>query len=293
MQNNKTIRVGGVPEHFNLPWHLAKDSTLFKQKGLKISWTDFKGGTGEMTQALRNNLVDIAIVLTEGIVADIVKGNQAKLIGVYVKSPLQWGIHVANHSAIYSPEDIKGKTAAISRYGSGSHLMSYVNADNKEWPIHNLKFEVIRNLDGGRKALKEGTADYFMWEKYTTKPFVDNGEFRRVDVCPTPWPSFMIAVRTEFLEENEELIEHLLETIYQSNYAFINNPDSCMQISELYNLKFEDVKKWYSETEWAIDEPIDLNMLNMVQERLVSLDIIPNKIDSKSFVWNRCLSEPI
>jgi len=289
MANNKTIRVGGVPEHFNLPWHLAKDQTLFKQRGLNIKWTDFKGGTGEMTKALRDNHIDVAIVLTEGIVADIIKGNEAKLIGVFIQSPLQWGIHVANHSKIYSPKDIQGKVAAISRYGSGSHLMSYVNADNHHWPIDNLKFEVIRNLDGGRSALKNNTSDYFMWEKYTTKPYVDNGEFRCIDVCPTPWPSFMIAIRTEFLTSHEDLVKHLLDTIYQSNYAFINNPDSCMQISELYNLKFEDVKKWYSETEWAIQEPIDIDMINRVQDRLLSLEIIPHKVDSRGFIWEKCL----
>ena len=30
-------------------------------------------------------------------------------------------------------EDLKGTKAAISRYGSGSHLMAYVNAKNNDW----------------------------------------------------------------------------------------------------------------------------------------------------------------
>ena len=51
-----------------------------------------------------------------------------------------------------------------------------------------MNFEVIKNLDGAVKGLTEGEADYFMWEKFTTKPFVDDGIFRRIDNCPSPWP---------------------------------------------------------------------------------------------------------
>jgi hypothetical protein len=35
---------------------------------------------------------DIAIILTEGIVKDIVAGNDSKIVQVYVESPLIWGI---------------------------------------------------------------------------------------------------------------------------------------------------------------------------------------------------------
>ncbi|MGB0428515.1 MAG: ABC transporter substrate-binding protein, partial [Flavobacteriales bacterium] len=210
------IRVGGVPEHFNLPWHLAKDQTLFAQRGLAIDWTDFKGGTGAMCKALRENEIDIAIVLTEGIIADIARGNPSKLVGAFITSPLQWGVHVANHSNVEKLEDLEHKTAAISRFGSGSHLMAYVQADQQDWHLDQLNFEVVRNLDGGIKALTNAQADYFMWEKYTTKPYVDQGILRRVAVCPSPWPSFMIAVRTEFLDNHKKLTNRLIESIYQS-----------------------------------------------------------------------------
>ena len=35
-------------------------------------------------------------------------------------------------------KDLKGKTAAISRIGSGSHLMTYVNAISNKWNIKNM-----------------------------------------------------------------------------------------------------------------------------------------------------------
>jgi hypothetical protein len=49
---------------------------------------------------LRDGETDIAVILTEGIVKDIVAGNQSKIVQVYVQSPLIWGIHVAANSNI-------------------------------------------------------------------------------------------------------------------------------------------------------------------------------------------------
>ena len=55
------------------------------------------------------------------------------------------------------------------------------------------EFEVVGDLQGARKALKNKEADLFMWEKFTTKPLVDSGEWSRVAEVPTPWPCFSVA----------------------------------------------------------------------------------------------------
>jgi hypothetical protein len=49
----------------------------------------------------------------------------------------------------------------------------------------NLQFEIINTIDGQLKHLTNGTADYFMWERFMTKPLVDKGIFRRIADCPT------------------------------------------------------------------------------------------------------------
>ena len=43
------FQVGGVPEHFNLPWKKALEENRFKAHGISVSWKDYHGGTGEMT----------------------------------------------------------------------------------------------------------------------------------------------------------------------------------------------------------------------------------------------------
>ncbi|WP_159799013.1 substrate-binding domain-containing protein [Flavobacterium sp. MK4S-17] len=271
-----TIKIAGVPEHFNLPWHLCIENKKLEKENINLIWTDVPEGTGKLCQMLRNGETDIAVILTEGIIKDIAAGNESTIVQVYVKSPLIWGIHVAADSNYNSIQDVKNGKAAISRYGSGSHLMAIVNAKYQGWEISALKFETVNTLDGAVKALTEKEADYFMWERFMTKPIVDKGVFRRIGDCPTPWPSFVIAVRNEFLNANKETVGTVLDVINQMTSTFKEIPDIDKMLSERYGQKREDIKEWLSLTQWS-QQKLDEHTFNNVQEQLSELGIIEHK----------------
>ena len=85
------LTIGGVPEHFNYPWYLTLKNKEYTKYNINLRWKDFPGGTGQMNAALRNSEIDIAIILTEGIIKDIGEGNPSKILQTFVKSPLIWG----------------------------------------------------------------------------------------------------------------------------------------------------------------------------------------------------------
>ncbi len=273
----KTIKIAGVPEHFNLPWHMCIDDGEFEEVGIDLQWTDVPEGTGKMCQMLRNKETDIAVILTEGIVKDIIAGNDAKIVQVYVKSPLIWGIHVAANSNYKTISDLENKKAAISRFGSGSHLMSYVNAQNNNWNTTDLEFEIVNTIDGAVEALTNEKADYFMWERFMTKPLVDNGTFRKIADCPTPWPCFVIAVRNEVLENKPYVIEQILEIINATTSEFKMIPSIDRMLSSKYNQKIEDIQEWLSLTHWS-HKQIDKKTLDKIQEQLHTLNIIEKRV---------------
>ncbi len=270
------IKIAGVPEHFNLPWHLAIENGDFEKENINLQWTDVPEGTGKMCQMLRDGETDIAVILTEGIVKDIVAGNPSKIVQVYVESPLIWGIHVAANSNYKTLADLENKKVAISRLGSGSQLMAYVNADNQGWKTDNLEFEIVNTIDGAVEALTTGTADYFMWERFMTKPLVDKGIFRRIADCPTPWPCFVIAVREEVLENNPVLVSKILEIINQTTEDFKEIPSIDKTLASNYHQKIEDIQEWISLTQWS-QKPLSTEMLNKVQNQLFQLKIIDKK----------------
>lgn len=251
----KTIRIAGVPEHFNFPWHLTIDEGLFNEAGINVLWTDVPEGTGKICEMLRKEEADLAVILTEGILKDIANGNETVILQTYVQSPLQWGIHVHAQSNFKNIEDLFGKTAAISRYGSGSELMTYVNASNQNWESNSVKFKVVNTLNGAVEALTNGTADYFMWDRFMTQPIVDEGVFRRIEVCPTPWPCFMIVARKEFYEEHRAMIQHTLEIINKITKEFKIIPSIDKTLASIFEQKLEDIQQWLQITKWSQKKP--------------------------------------
>ncbi|MEC3908158.1 substrate-binding domain-containing protein [Tamlana sp. 2201CG12-4] len=281
----KKVNIGGVPEHFNLAWYLTLKNGEYKEKNINLRWHDYFGGTGAMCKALRSGDIDIAIILTEGIIKDIIAGNPSKIVQTYVQTPLIWGIHVAHDSPYKTVEDLKGTKAAISRYGSGSHLMAYINAENHNWNLKkDLDFEVIKNLDGAVKGLTDGVADYFLWEKFTTKPLVDNHTFRRIGNCPSPWPCFVIAVREEFINTNKADLKTILDIINNTSREFKSIPSIDKTIANRYEQQLDDVREWLSITEWS-QKLIDEQTVMHVQKELFALKIIPEIVDYNELIY--------
>ena len=269
----KHIKIAGVPEHFNLPWHFCIENGEFEAVGIDLQWTDVPEGTGKMCQMLRDGETDIAVILSEGIVKDVNAGNSSKIVQIYVESPLIWGIHVAANSNFNKLGDLENKKAAISRIGSGSQLMAYVNANNQGWNTENLQFEIVNTIDGAVESLTKGESDYFMWERFMTKPLVDKGIFRRIADCPTPWPSFVFAVREEILKKHPNTIAQILEIINLTTQEFKEIPSIDKTLASKYHQKIEDIQEWLRLTEWS-QKPLTENMLNKIQNQLFELKII-------------------
>lgn len=246
----KRIRIGGVPEYFNLPILLAKEEGKFAEKGIDLIWHEVPEGTGKMVQSLADDSLDLVIALTEGMTKAIALGNPSKIIHAYVQSPLIWGIHTADHSPADSIEALKGKAFAISRYGSGSHLMAILLAKDLGWDESELKFVVVNNLDGARTALKNDEAHIFLWEKYTTRFLVDQREFKRVGEYPTPWPCFVISATNKILANDPESLKTTLEVIIDATKALKTNPEAIQLIAERYKLLEEDVTEFWPNTDW-------------------------------------------
>jgi sulfonate transport system substrate-binding protein len=272
------FKIGGVPEHFNLPWRLAIEEGRFREAGIDLHWSDMGGGTGQMIRGLETGSLDIAVLLTEGITKAILEGLKARIVQVYVVTPLHWGIHVPFHSEIQTVDHLKGKTFAISREGSGSHLMTYVKASQEGWDTKQLKFNVVGDIYGGLWALENNEAQAFLWEKYTTFPYTEQGKCRYIDEVVTPWPCFVIAVRENIAENHPDLLKKICSIVNQKAREVKHDENTVEIISWRYNLRSGQVQNWLIETDWnydAIEYPLafdqviryllKLNLLNAEQ----------------------------
>lgn len=266
------INIGGVPEHFNYPWLKCIQENAFHEIA-EVHWKNFHGGTGEMAEALEDNSIDIAVMLTEGCIKEIESGKAFKIIQKFIESPLLWGIHADNQSPYTSISDLKGKTAAISRYNSGSHLMTYVLAERESWDLKALQFKVCRHLNGAIEALKNNEADYLLWEHFTTKPYVDDKILKHLGDCPTPWPCFVIVAKDDFYKTHQKEVEKVLSVLNRETKSLKNNKQLSKTLSRKYKLNQTDVDLWLDQTEWS-QEPLILEKKEAIKQKLINFGII-------------------
>lgn len=281
----RKVRIGGVPEHFNLPIHLAIEKGWFNDEGIAVEWTDFPGGSGYMKDALRSDEVDLCILLTEGIVADILQGNPSKIVSGHIKTSLTWGIHTAADTNPIS--NIFEKKIAISRFGSGSHLMPIVHAMLENQSISDDQFIEISDIHGGIESLKKGLTDIFYWEKFTTKPYVINGDLRKIGEFISPWPCFMIAATDNIISSDPDLVSQVLKIIHKSNEDFMNLKNAPELVSKRYHQNLKDTERWYHATEWSVDGWVSNKMLDGVIYSLKEAKIINDSASANGIIWKR------
>lgn len=281
------FRVAGVPEHFNLPWRQAITENAFAGSALDVRFIEEPSGTGAMTRALRERDVEAAIVLTEGGVLDILGGGENRLVSVYVDSPLTWGIHVAADAPIRSVEDIAGKRVAISRFGSGSHLIAVVDAMQRGFDTDDMQFVVVNDLDGARRSLASGDSDVFLWERHMTQPLVDAGEFRRVGEREVPWPAFVVSVRDDLLAPHAGAIRSILDIVAGFAQRLKIGDDTAQLVSDTYGLRLPDAERWLSTVEWSSSHERPDDALRTVVAALAAQGAIDSTAVDLATLWFR------
>jgi len=281
-----SFNVGVVPEHFSLPFQLAKGKGIFAKHGLDITTVEHPRGTGSMCRALRSADLDIAVALTEGIVADIISnGPTFKLVSTYVQSSLHWAVVVHPDSPYKSIEDLKGKKFGISRFGSGSHLMTFLMADNLHWNLQtDLLFEVKGGLQDLLGGIKDKSTDAFLWETFTTKPYIDQNLVKKIGEVVTPWPCFVIAVRNDLLETQSGQIKKFLAAIQEACLEFKKTDKSLKYISKESKLSLEDSKKWFDLVQFSFDGGVSRKVINHALELLLKVGVIKNKVEIEAIV---------
>eukprot|EP01112_Ceratiomyxa_fruticulosa_P010864 TRINITY_DN2895_c0_g1_i1.p1 TRINITY_DN2895_c0_g1~~TRINITY_DN2895_c0_g1_i1.p1 ORF type:complete len:581 (-),score=142.94 TRINITY_DN2895_c0_g1_i1:94-1836(-) len=274
-----TIRVAGVPEHFVFPIFQAQEKGIFEKHGVEVEFVEHKGGTGSMINALKEGSVDIAVALTEGLVAEIAKNeSDITLISTYVESPLCWAISVGKDSPINGVEELRGKTWGISRFTSGSHLMVFVLALQRGWDLKDLSFAVKGNIEGLKDGVNDGTADAFMWEVFMTKKAHDSGVIKKVGAIYTPWPCFMIAARKSVLNEKEDSIKKVLSALRESCKEFHQNEKEVIKaIAHKFDLSELDTEKWYSTVRITANNHISEAAIEQAIEILRKTGVVPDK----------------
>ena len=113
----------------------------------------------------------------------------------------------------------------------------------------------------------------------------DNGPFKLLGECPTPWPCFVIAVRDTVLEQDPTAVKDILSVINNATQKFKQNPRVDLLIADRYKQKIEDVQQWLSLTQWS-QKQLSISDLGHVQEKLMQLELIENIVSQDKILFD-------
>ncbi len=278
------VRIGGVPEHFNLPWLLAIEQGIFQREGIQVEWQFFPGGSGAMHNALKYDQIDLAILLTEGFIAAAAQGLQAKIIKTYIDSPLRWGIYTGPQSGISVFSRQENDTFAISRPGSGSHLMPLIHAQQEGFRLIDGQFVIVDDLKHAVVSLDRLESRYFYWEKYTTLPLVKTGNLRKIGEFSAPWSSFLIAGNPEFIKQHKSSLKTMIEIVDNISGNASTDPYFKEQVQQRFHLTVEETEEWLSAVQWNQGVGLSDLSLNEAIQSLQQTGVLVKPLDPESFL---------
>lgn len=273
----KTLRITGVPEHFNYPIRLLDRTQPLVNSGIQVEWKEESRGSGQLLQDLKTGETDLALLLTESFIKDCSLGGQNKMLGFHVLSPLIWGIHESPSSSHTQTKSSK-KNFFVSRMGSGSHLMARVLAARENWPVDTLNFQIVDNLDGALAAYARGEVGYFLWEKYTTSPAVDQGMLIRTGELPSPWPCFVWVASPKAVQTWGNQLFKVRDAVYAISDKLVKKPDLIAELAQEYHLSPILVSEWLAQTTWCTEGILPLSAFLEVIEKIRRLGIIEQAI---------------
>ncbi|RMH68604.1 MAG: ABC transporter substrate-binding protein [Actinomyces sp.] len=257
--------MGLVPEHFTLPWHAVAAGGGSSIPPLEP--VEQSGGTGQMTAALAAGELDLAVLLTEGAVAAVDAGLAATPVRLYQTTPLYWGVHTAG-GRVGELDELWDGRFAVSRHGSGSHLMAHVLAHRHGRVLDDTDFVVVGDLAGARAALASGAAALFLWDRYMTAPLVRSGEFRLVGEQPTPWPALVVTVADRVLIERGDEIAAVLDAVDVAARRFCDDPTSVDTVVDRYGLDRATAAAWWERVRLSCDRPVTASLVAEVRAAL-------------------------
>ncbi|KAF5342451.1 hypothetical protein D9611_001634 [Ephemerocybe angulata] len=264
------LRIGYVREHFSSPL-----LQLAEQDGGKtFELVECPSGTGQIISRLTNNEIDVAIALTDALITGIAKGSKAyKLVGSFVATPLNWAVITGKDTKYENIDDLKDTTIGISRNGSGSQVMAYVMALQKGWPTDDLKFQVNNDIHGLIDSVNDGSTSAFMWEWFTTKPWVDQGKAKFIGSVPTPWPSWLIVGSPERADPSavKDILQRLTGFVREFDSEQKREKENVDFIKAKFGYPEEDIKAWLKTVKYpqdclAIPKEVILDTLSYLEK---------------------------
>ncbi|HEX6175158.1 MAG TPA: ABC transporter substrate-binding protein [Candidatus Binatia bacterium] len=211
---------------------VPKDIGIFRKNGLDANIVLITGGQ-RMTQALLSGSAPLGFTGATPVVTAVAGGADTAMI-LGINNKLTYDIWAK--AEVKKPEDLKGKTLAISSFGSSSHVASFLmlqhfKLDEKR---DRITFLAIGDEPTRAQALIAGGIDATIIDPSVSLQIKDRGFTYLGNLEPLGVPfvnNALVSTRT-FLKEKPRTAEAVVRSIVEGN-AFILNPANRAKVTDI------------------------------------------------------------
>ena len=210
---------------------------LWKKRGLDVKPIYFTSGA-TMAQAMLGGDLDLADSDVPAMLNAVSSGIlDGKLITVYVN---RFPFSFVARSEIKTPDELRGKRLAISRFGSSSDVTTRMLL--KYWKLDPDKDVKVLQVAGNTRlpAMMSGQIDGTLIGTYDVPQILESGCCRvLVDMLELPleYARFGQVVSTSHLKTRREILLKFVEGLVEGIYVFKSNRDLVLSV-----LKQEGIK---------------------------------------------------
>lgn len=293
-----TVRIGTQPWIGYGPWWIAQEQGIFAKYGIEAELIDFVTDT-EVNAAFASGNMDVANVATHTALKLYANGVDLKI--VLLEDVSNAADAIIAPSAITSVADLAGKTVAYEE-GSTSDLLLHYALTANNMQIEDIVAAPMPAADAGA-ALIAGQVDAAVtYEPYISEASNQNSDIQALyTAAERPGLiSDVLAARTQFAEDNPELMRDLLKVWDEAVTYLRENPESGRAIiaeavgsaPEELTTAFEGVA-FYDLAEnqqfLALDSENATAVFNDVQTVALAIGLIDQPIDLTRVIDSRYL----
>lgn len=161
--------------------------------------------------------------------------------------------------------------------------MGFVLADVHSWlrapgqpPFEVVPLQTFARL---RDAVNDGTADFFMWEHFTSKRYYDNNIIKKIGEIYTPWSSWKIVARED---ARDTRLDDFFDKLNHGIRYFNEHPDEAVKyISTELDYTEEDAKEWLKTVSFATDvKGVKMDTVEKTVEILQKAGVVEENVNT-------------
>jgi len=218
------------------PLQYIQKHGIFEKNGLEVELLFVDGGS-VLTQSLVGGSVDIAQNGYAPVVTAAVAGADLVIIGGMANVlPMM----LVTDGAITKPEDLRGKSIAISRYGSSTDVAARLALEHLGLTTRDVNILQLGNEGTRLAAYKSGQVQGLMVQLPGAQDLVDEGATMMADVgaIAQGYPNTAFATTRRYLDKNPEAVKRFYKAMAEGLRAFAADPEGATEVTAEF-LKME------------------------------------------------------